>query len=421
MKKKISVLMALVLMMSIIFGVNVSAAVSYPAISSSAYIEFKAQQNINVYKDTACKIRGTSSPLKAYNASVATGDVCYIYKITSSYIQINYPTASGRRIGYIKRADLFDKTVPEEYISSAKASVTVYKAEGSSSIAKGDKVWRVDPKMGYSGYRAVIYEAKSGKRAYKMGYITLADLEKIKQVNTKSVSNNSSSENTNTSSQSSSLMYAKYSGVDYTKLTDNSKRIAALDKAKKMVTVQWTAPCDFVTWASSKGILNTTTSVDNTSATKFVKGKIYTGVPYSMNSSGSRTLDDIAWIKLLNNGINTSMMSGNYYSKKAGTKYGIDCSAFVCKAYEAATGTNLKLNTSSMLNSKKFKKLSDFSKLKPGDVFLKAGHVMMYVGKSGSSYAVFEASAGGSKCRYKTYTSAELKSYCAYKYIDLGD
>lgn len=183
MKKKISVLMALVLMMSIIFGVNVSAAVSYPAISSSAYIEFKAQQNINVYKDTACKIRGTSSPLKAYNASVATGDVCYIYKITSSYIQINYPTASGRRIGYIKRADLFDKTVPEEYISSAKASVTVYKAEGSSSIAKGDKVWRVDPKMGYSGYRAVIYEAKSGKRAYKMGYITLADLEKIKTIN----------------------------------------------------------------------------------------------------------------------------------------------------------------------------------------------------------------------------------------------
>lgn len=183
MKRKISVFMALVLMLSTIFSVNVFAATSYPTVSSSKYIEFKAQQGINVYKDTACKTRGTSSPSKAYNASISSGDVCYIYKITTSYIQVNYPTSSGRRTAYIKRADLFDKTAPEEYISSAKASVAVYKADGNSSIAKGDKVWRVDPKNGYSGYRAVIYEAKSGNRAYKMGYITLDDLEKIKNSN----------------------------------------------------------------------------------------------------------------------------------------------------------------------------------------------------------------------------------------------
>lgn len=178
MKRTLSVILAIVLMLPTIFCVTASAA-SYPSISSSKYIEFEAQQNINVYKDKTCKTRGTSSPAEAYNASIAKGDVCYIYEIAASYIKLNYPTTSGRKTGFIKRGDLFDKTAPEEYVSSAKASVTVYKARGTSSIAKGDKVWRVGTKNDYKGYYAVIYEAKSGKRAYKLGWITEADYRKV--------------------------------------------------------------------------------------------------------------------------------------------------------------------------------------------------------------------------------------------------
>lgn len=187
MKRTLSVILAIALMLPTIFCVTASAA-SYPSISASKYIEFKAQQDIKVYKDKACKTRGTSSPAKAYNAFISKNDVCYIYEIAASYIKLNYPTTSGRKTGFIKRGDLFDKTAPEEYVSSAKASVTVYKAQGTSGIAKGDKVWRVDPEVGYEGYRAVIYEAKSGKRAYKMGYIKLDDLDAIRNgvKNTKS-------------------------------------------------------------------------------------------------------------------------------------------------------------------------------------------------------------------------------------------
>lgn len=184
MKQKLSIVLAFVLMLSTLFSVNVFAA-SYPSITSSKYIEFKAQQNINVYKDTACKIRGTSSPSKKYNASISSGDTCYIYKIEKNYIQVNYPTSSGRRTGYIKRNSLFDKTTPAEYISSAKSKVSVYKSSNGSCITKGDKVWVVDSKKEYSGYKAVIYEAKSGKRAYKMGYIKSDDFKKIKNASTK--------------------------------------------------------------------------------------------------------------------------------------------------------------------------------------------------------------------------------------------
>lgn len=182
MKRKVSLLLALIFVLSSIFSVKVFA-VNYPSISSGKYIEFKAQQNINVYKDTKCKTRGTSSPSKAYNASISSGDTCYIYKITNDYIQVNYPTSSGRRTGYIKRSSLFDKTAPTDYISSSKAKVTVHKSSSGSYIAKGDKVWVVDAKKGYSNYTSVIYEAKSGKRAYKLGYVTNNDFNMIKKGN----------------------------------------------------------------------------------------------------------------------------------------------------------------------------------------------------------------------------------------------
>ncbi len=194
MKRILSLFLTLVLLLSMAFSINVSAAsVNYPSISSKKYIEFKAQNDINVYKDTACKTRGTSSPAKKYNASISKGDICYIYKLTDSYLQINYPTSSGRRTGYIKRSALFDKTAPVSYISSSKAKVNVYKTTSGSYVAKGDKVWHVDPKKGYSDYKAVIYEAKSGNRAYKMGYVKESDLDKIKGIKANTNSDSSAS------------------------------------------------------------------------------------------------------------------------------------------------------------------------------------------------------------------------------------
>ena len=187
MKKIVSLLLVITTLCSCSLLSITASAADYPGISKNAYIEFMAQQNINVYKDTACKTRGTSSPSKAYNASVSKNDICYIYKITSSYIEVNYPTSSGRRTGYIRRSDLFDSTAPAEYIPSAAKKVSVYKHANGGSVAKGDKVWRVNPKNTYQGYYAVIYEAKSGSRAYKMAYVTTSDFNAIKSGSSASI------------------------------------------------------------------------------------------------------------------------------------------------------------------------------------------------------------------------------------------
>lgn len=406
MKKLASLILALVLCMTAILSINVSAA-SYPSLSSSKYCEFTAAKKMTVFVDSAFSKPGTSSPYKKYDAYIAKNDKCYIYKITSSYAQVNYPTSSGRKTGYIRTQDLLGGKLNPTDSFTANKKVTTYKYKNgaeSGYYEKGDTVYNLLGK----NYN-VIYTAKSGNRAYKLAYV---EQGKKKENNT---SEKQTIENNN------SVSYAIYNGVDYTKLTNNKNRIKALNKAKQMVLIKWTAPCDFVTWASSEGGLNSVVATDGYRNTKFKKGKTYTGVPYSMNK---RTYDDKKWINLLNDGITTNGMKEKYSGYPVeGTKYGIDCSAFVCRAYEEAMGYNLQLNTSGMLNSSKFTKLKAFSSAKPGDVFLKKGHVMMYVGKSGSKYAVFEADASDSKCSYNTYTEKWLssKGYKAYKYKGFND
>jgi len=174
-KKLLSVLLIVTtLITTTSIALTASAATSWPSLSSSSYCEFTAGSNINVYRDSSFKKRGTAYPAKSYSAYVESGDVCRIYKINSSYVYLAYPTSSGYKEGYIKRSALFNVSSPSEAVTS-KAQVTTYKTAGGSSygyVAKGDKVYKV----GTSGnYTRVIYQARSGNRAYKLAYVTSAN------------------------------------------------------------------------------------------------------------------------------------------------------------------------------------------------------------------------------------------------------
>ena len=210
--------------------------------------------------------------------------------------------------------------------------------------------------------------------------------------------------------------YSTYTGVDYTKLTSDKNRIAALDKAKAMVTVRWTAPCDFVTWCSSTGSYNKVIATDGTESTKYIKGKTYVGIPYSMNN---HSYDEQKWLKALPN-ITTQSMAATYYShNNKGTALGVDCSYFVYTCFKnTSIANNLKYQTTkSMLNSDDYTELKSYSELQPADLLLKNGHVMLFVGKTGNGkYAVFEATAEGSKCRYYEFSYSEITRYKPYRF-----
>lgn len=182
MKNLMSKLVALLLVMLTLTPVlaTTAAAASWPSTSSSKYCEFVASKQINVYRNSSCTTRGTSSPAKSYNAYISKNDVCRILSFSSSYIKLQYPTSSGYKTGYIKRADLLSVSAPTTTVKSA-SKVTTYKTAGGASygyIAKNDTVYVCGTQ---GSYTVVIYPAKSGSRAYKLGYIKTSDYSKIKQ------------------------------------------------------------------------------------------------------------------------------------------------------------------------------------------------------------------------------------------------
>lgn len=169
--RKLIAVMLVALTLVPMFATAAEAASSWPTLSSSKYLEFKATEKISVYRNSACTTRGTSSPAKSYNAYISKNDVCKILKVTSSYVQLQYPTSSGYKTGYVKRTALFSVSAPSTTVTS-QGRATVYAGPGYTSygtVVKGDKVYV----CGTSGsYTRVIYEAKSGSRAWKMGYVS---------------------------------------------------------------------------------------------------------------------------------------------------------------------------------------------------------------------------------------------------------
>ncbi len=244
MKKIISATLLLVFMVSTIFGTNVFAA-SWPTLSKSGYCEFTATQKIPVFRDTACKTRGTCAPAKTYSdACITKGDICYIYKITSSYVQVNYPTSSGRRTGYIKRSALFSKSSPASPVTS-KSQVTTYISPKGSNYGyteKGDKVYVCSEKDNYYG---IIYTAISGNRDYKFGWVLKSEYNnKIVKVSDSSSSSSSSTRKSLASVAANEVGYKAY-GKDKTKYGNWFKNNG----------VQWCAI--FVSWCVNRAGVST--------------------------------------------------------------------------------------------------------------------------------------------------------------------
>ena len=155
------------------------ASSPYPSVSSNSYLELVAFRNVNVYTSSALSRRGTSSPWRAYNASISRGDTIYVYKITSGYCYFSYPVGRTRKLAYCRTSDLLGLSQANACFT-AKARCTVYRTStGSSygSVSKNDIIYTM-VKMDNRGF--IIYTAKSGKRAWKAGWISLNDVNKIK-------------------------------------------------------------------------------------------------------------------------------------------------------------------------------------------------------------------------------------------------
>ncbi len=236
------------------------------------------------------------------------------------------------------------------------------------------------------------------------------------------------------------MTYAKYNGVDYASVilqdsSMDSRRYDALLKAQQMVTVQWTSPVTFASWLNSNGTYSTTRATDGTASTgSFLAGKTYVGIPYSM---ANHSADDLKWMNKITGNVSAASLNTYYHysSTKPTTAYGADCSYFVYQALKAAntsypftykttsgipsSGYYTKIAACSSYSSSTVDQL--FAQIKPGDIALKSGHVMLYVGRSGSQFAFFEAAAPVT--RYVTYNLTHMinNGYTFYRFNGFED
>lgn len=188
MKKIVSLLLAILCISGMLIIPAYAAA--YPSISTKAYIETKAETQIDVYKNKWRTTRGTCSPAKSYYAYIDPDDTVKILAIytNADSALVEYPTSSGNRRGYVKLDTLFYHAPKFDFKATASANTYVrpYGAK-YGSIAKGDTVYHVGES---NNHVLVIYTAKSGSRAYKLAYITKQDYSKMQEeISTNTMSN----------------------------------------------------------------------------------------------------------------------------------------------------------------------------------------------------------------------------------------
>jgi len=252
--------------------------------------------------------------------------------------------------------------------------------------------------------------ARTGKNYYR---ITAKDEKKTVTKKWSFTVTSASSSGQSSSGSNNYLGYAAYTGINYRKQTGDSRRIAALDKARRMATVKWKCAVTFPAWFNSEGYYSKVTATDGTVSTKFLKGKTYVGIPFSMVN---HSYDDTAWANFVKSGYSLNRISAPYYSYTfKTTSKGSDCSYFVYLCMRAG-GANVTYQTTYMMYDGRYYRKISKSSLKPGDILLTQDHVRLYAGRAGSKYAVFEAAGEGSKTRYKLFTKSQLSHYSAYRY-----
>lgn len=178
MKKRVSVIMSLVLMLSTIFSVNVFAKTNLPSISKSAPLTtYTYNSSGKVYAYTASNLK-----TKTGGYIACSTDECKIIEISGNAVKVTYPVSNGTKTAWFSREaftyrDLANDAAVSSFTAQAKA--TTYKWKGKSntfgSIAINDKCYLLRGNEN-SEWVQIIYPVSKG---HKMGWVKGSDYAAI--------------------------------------------------------------------------------------------------------------------------------------------------------------------------------------------------------------------------------------------------
>ena len=251
MKRKVSIILSLVLMLSTIFSVNVFAKINLPTISKSKpLITYTYTSSGKVYAYTASNLK-----TKTGGYIACSTDECKIIEISGKAVKVIYPVSNGTKTAWFSRDAFTKRDLAKDAADSsftAQTKVTTYKWKGKSStfgsVAKGDKCYLLRENEN-SDWVQIIYPVSKGN---KMGWVKGSDYAKMIKKTTTSKDDSTSSSNTK------SLADVARAEIGYQGTNKNGKSTGDYTKYGKWIGSNGTQWCaSFVSWCVNQAGVST--------------------------------------------------------------------------------------------------------------------------------------------------------------------
>ena len=251
MKKKMSIVFLLVLMMSTLLSVDAFAKVNLPAISKNKpLITYTYNSSGKVYAYTSSSLKSKTGGYIACST-----DECKIIEIKGNTVKVTYPVSKGTKTAWFSREAFTYRNLASEAAKSsftAKTKATTYKWKGKSStfgsVAKGDKCYLLRGNED-SDWVQIIYPVSKG---HKMGWVKGSDYAKMTKKTVTIKDDNISSPGTK------SLADVAKAEIGYQGTNRNGKGTGDYTKYGKWIGSNGTQWCaSFVSWCANKAGVST--------------------------------------------------------------------------------------------------------------------------------------------------------------------
>lgn len=188
MKKFLSVILALVVMLTTVFSVNLFAKVNLPTISKNKPLTtYTYNSSGKVYAYTASNLK-----TKTGGYIDCAKDECKIIEISGKAVKVIYPVSNGTKTAWFSRDEFTKRDLANDAAVlsfTAQTKATTYKWKGKSntfgSVAKGDKCYLLRGNEN-NDWVQIIYPVSKG---HKMGWVKGSDYAKLRGIKVESTPN----------------------------------------------------------------------------------------------------------------------------------------------------------------------------------------------------------------------------------------
>lgn len=255
----------------------------------------------------------TNTRLSKKQGTVSQSQEITIYSYNNSYARIRYKSGRSTKYGYIRKSS-FLTADGKRTVKPAKGLITYYKQSTKARYGNFTTKMAVTVYGTAGSFTQVGYKTPAGK--FKFALIKTSDANKYLAGSSGTAAKKTETPSSGTTVKKNETPSSGTAGTSTTTSSSSgSKRQKVVSYMRAMATVRWTPSTTMTYW--------------NASGRRWVRGTVYSGIPYSQYSR-TTTLEQFR-----------QYLSGSTYTGPSGrtTYRGSDCSSSVSMAWKQANSS----------------------------------------------------------------------------------